>query len=230
MLGAAIVISGTNHASAQSVGFNFTTNGNWSGLNDNAGGVSLAPAEVAGVYPQSHWNNLGRSGSVNPGVVTNSAGNPVSLSINWDAPATASTGAATNLNTPNGKLMDGFTFSWGPGPATALANSVYDSANNNKPLIYLSGLTAWLNSVGAAGYNIVVYATGYSYWETGEYLGSIRHRQSVQQHDGRRGGFDPALFCRGQRPIHGKLYQSDRHQHERRHYRRELCRIHGPDQ
>ena len=169
MFGGAIVISGANHAFAQSIGFNFTTNGNWSGLNDNAGSVSLAPAEVAGVYPQSHWNNLGRFGSVNPGVVTNSAGNPVSLALNWDAPSTASTGAATNLNTSDGKLMDGFTFSWGPGPATAPANSVYSSANNNKPLIYISGLTAWINSLGASGFKIVVYASGYSYYETGEY-------------------------------------------------------------
>jgi len=158
-------------APAQSIGVSFTSNGNFGGINDNGEADSLLPADLAGAspYAQTNWNNLGRYGAVNPAMLTNSAGNPVSLELNWDSGWADTTGSATNLGTPDGKLMDGFLYSWGPGPASTLQNSVYGNPINNKPMIYVSGLSSWYASAGAEGYGIVVYTTGYSYYEVGEY-------------------------------------------------------------
>jgi hypothetical protein len=172
-VGAALLAACTPGAFAQSIGVNFTSDGNDSGIagvNNAATNTdsSMLPADLAGVYPQTNWNNLGRYGNVNPAVLTNSAGNTVSLEINWDSGGADTTGTSARLGTPDGKLMDGFLYSWGPGAATTLAGSVYSSSINNKPLVYIGGLNSWYNSEGAEGYGVVLYTTGYSYWETEE--------------------------------------------------------------
>ena len=50
-----------------------------------------------------------------------------------------------------------------------MGNSGYNSPINSEPLIYLGGLIAWFTNAGAIGYQIVVYTTGYSYYESSEY-------------------------------------------------------------
>jgi len=174
--GAAWLLAGTSGALAQtnSIGLSFTSDGNDSGIagvnnaatNSNS---SMLPTDLAGVYPQTNWNNLGRYGAVSPAVVTNSAGGTVSLELNWDSGGADTTGTSAGLGTPDGKLMDGFIYSWGPGPATTLQNSVYGNPINNKPMVFVRGLNAWYTSESAEGYGVVLYTTGYSYYEVGEY-------------------------------------------------------------
>ena len=90
--------------SAQSIGFNFTTNSTWVGLYDNgesilAGANQCGRLRSAGVLEQC-WIQ----GSVNPGVVTNSAGNPVSLNLQWnsaDAVSAYDTSAPYGCRTEN---------------------------------------------------------------------------------------------------------------------------------
>jgi len=123
---------------------------------------------LAGAYAQMNWNNLGTSGLMNPGTLLDSDGNSVSLGLNWDAGGSDTTSTAS-FGTADGKLMDGFIFSWGPGAASDLGNSVYSSSMNNKPLIYVNGLKAWFAGKGASGYHVVIYTTGYPNSETGAY-------------------------------------------------------------
>jgi len=128
----------------------------------------MQPGDLAGVYAQTNWNNLGRYGSEATVVLTNSAGGTNLFIGNWDSGWADTTGAGAGLGTPDGKLMDGFLYSWGPGAATALASSVYGSAINNKPLLWLSGFNSYYTSIGAEGYGIVLYTTGYSNYEMAE--------------------------------------------------------------
>jgi hypothetical protein len=154
---------------AQSIGVNFTSNGNASGI-ANAETDSMLPTDFAGVpaYAQTNWNNFGRYGSLSSVVLTNSTGNTNGFSAQWDAGYADTTGTAAGLGTPDGKLMNGFLYSWGPGAATTLGNSLYNSSINNKPIVYLQGLNSWVTSVGAEGYSVVLYTTGYGYYETEE--------------------------------------------------------------
>ena len=126
---------------------------------------------VAGFVPQAYWNNVGYKGSVNPGVVTNSAGNPVSLNLQWNS-AYAFSAYDTNApyGTPDGQLMNGFIGTDNPSaPTNALGNSVSNSPGTVVPLIYVGGMMAWYTNSGAMGYQIVVYTTGWSSYETSGY-------------------------------------------------------------
>jgi hypothetical protein len=64
--------------------------------------------------------------------------------------------------------MDGFIYVYGPGAPTSLGNSVYSSPINDKPLVYVGGLNAWLSSEGAQAYAVVLYIGGYGYYEVSE--------------------------------------------------------------
>lgn len=150
----------------------------------NAGGTgtnssspdAFSPTDSAGVpdYAQTNWNNLGAWGDSyglfgNPAVVlTDSTGAATSLSIMWDNANVGSTGTATGLGTPDGKLMDGYLTTYSPGAATAFGSNPYSAPANDKPLAYIGGLNAWCQGMGAAGYNVVIYNTGTGYYETAE--------------------------------------------------------------
>lgn len=171
-VGAALLAACTPVAFAQSIGVSFVSDGSVSGIGGRAdtNTDSMLPSDLAGVapYAQTNWNNLGRYGSVATAVLTNSAGGTNLFLAQWDSGGAAATGTAAGLGTADGKLMNGFIYSWGPGPATALGTSVYNSTIQNKPLFYISGLESFYTNQNAEGYNIVLYTTGYSYWETEE--------------------------------------------------------------
>jgi hypothetical protein len=160
---------GASNTFAQSIGVSFVSNGSSSGI-DNAETDSMLPADLAGAppYAQTNWNNFGRYGSIDPVVLTNSVGGAEAFNLQWDSGGADTTGAGAGLGTPDGKLMDGFIYSYSPGPATTLADSVYNCSINNKPLVYVGGLNAWYTSEGAEAYTVVLYTTGYSYYETAE--------------------------------------------------------------
>jgi hypothetical protein len=157
-----------------SVGVHFVSAGG--SYRNNSSADALASTNSAGVsgYAQTNWNNLGAWGDSagwygTAVVLTNGTGAASSLSIMWDSGGAASTGTAAGLGTSDGKLMDGFIYSWGPGAATTLANSVYGSGINDQPLVWIGGLRSYYtNYTGAQGYAIVLYNTGYAYTETSE--------------------------------------------------------------
>jgi hypothetical protein len=178
--GAALLAGSSLGALAQSVGVHFGNAGG-TGYATNSSTDLLLPTDSAGVpdYAQTNWNDLGASGDsggVNgtPVVLTNSAGAATSLSIMWSSAGVGSTGTGSGLGTPDGNLMDGYLYSYSPGAATPLGNSVYYNSPTNNPLAYVGGLNAWCQAQGAVGYNVVLYTTGNSYWETVEgYLESV---------------------------------------------------------
>src|SRR5450759_3256518 len=76
-VGAALLAACTPGAFAQSIGVNFTSDGNDSGIagvNNAATNTdsSMLPTDLAGAapYAQLNWDNLGKYGGVNPAVLT----------------------------------------------------------------------------------------------------------------------------------------------------------------
>ncbi len=173
VIGAAVLAAGIQNATAQSVGCKIVAGSN--GGIDNSQADSMLSTDVAGVPPnaQGYWNNLSSSGS-GAFMLTNSVGAPYAFDVQWSCGFSDVTGTWSGLGTPDGKLMDAFLSTWGPGAASSLGNSCGNSSINNQPLAYVSGLQAWYNAEGAEGYNVVLYTTGYSYYETAEgYLESV---------------------------------------------------------
>lgn len=173
---AAFLVGGALDASGQtnSVGVNFVNNGSAGVVDTNSD--SLLPAETAGAlgYAQANWNNLGKTGDsvANSVTLTNSAGAATSLFINWDAPGTFANSTVLSLGTADAKMMSGgIQRGWtDPVNAGPVGTNVYNTVQGDKPLVYLSGLSAWFASEGAEGYSIVAYASpGGEYWDTCDY-------------------------------------------------------------
>jgi len=167
IVGAAVLAAGIQNATAQSIGCKVVAGSN--GGIDNSQANSMLPTDLAGAppYAQTNWNNFSSSGS-GTFMLNNSAGVPYAFNLQWDSFFTDTTGTWAGLGTPDGKLLDEFWSTWGPGAATPLANSVYNCSANNQPLAYISGLQAWYDAEGAEGYSVVLYTTGYSYYEFAE--------------------------------------------------------------
>ncbi|MEO6477596.1 hypothetical protein [Luteolibacter sp.] len=145
---------------ASSIGVNFVDGGD--GINNGAGD-SLGSGEIAGVsgYSQTNWNNLGRWGDVGAGSIKDDSGATTAITTRWDSVGTWTNGASTA--TGDGKLMSGYLDpSWGSGANTPLNpnTDVYGVGNNNKPVIFVGGLSSWLAATGAASYSIIIYFDG----------------------------------------------------------------------
>lgn len=146
---------GLTSAASASIGLNFVDTGD-AGV-QNGASDALGAGEVAGVaaYQQGNWNNLGRWGQ---GVsLNNHLGVATSVSATWDSANTWNAG--TGASTPNNKLMHGYldsTFqqNWVP------ENPYQFWWNENKPDVYLTGLSSWLAGEGGSSYNVVIYADG----------------------------------------------------------------------
>ena len=173
IIGAAMLAAGIQSATAQSIGCKIVT-GSLGGI-DNTEADSMLPADLAGVpaYAQTNWNNLSSSGS-GTFVLTNGVGGTDTFNLAWSCGFSDTTGTWLGLGTPDGKLMDEFLSTWGPGAASPLGNSPGNSSINNQPIVYASGLNAWYSAAGAEGYGVVTYCNGYSYYETFEgYIESV---------------------------------------------------------
>lgn len=179
VIGTAALVAGAHNAAAQTgipIGFNFVNTGT-SGVGGdvNTNETALLPEEIAGVstYAQSNWNNCGNNGG-GTFTVTNAAGSPVSLVLNWSCGFSDTSGDYATLGTPDGKLFDGYLSTWNPGAAVPLGNSVNGSSIHDKPLVYIRGLDAWLAAQGAVNYTVVFYFDSYTYWEESEsYIESV---------------------------------------------------------
>lgn len=150
-----------------SIGINYARGGDH--LNDTNVN-SLAVTDVAGApgFEQANWNNLGRYGT---GItLKDSDGAATPVVIAWDASGSYSqSGAAAAQGDANANLMNSYLDSNG-NANVALTNSLYANNANSKPLVYVTGLSAWLASAGVSYYDVVIYSDGdATSGRTGEY-------------------------------------------------------------
>ena len=143
-------------ASAQSIGGNFVDNAN--GGVQNAATDALAAGESAGApgNTQSNWNNLGRWSGLIP--LIDSTGATLGVTAAWDANNTWRNGAG--VTNPEAKLMHGYLDATGASNVTPTTPYNFFPGVTNDPQVYISGLSAWLGSIGAPSYNVIVYADG----------------------------------------------------------------------
>lgn len=185
-------------AQPHQVGFKMGVDGLGNLQNTSTNGA-LLPTDIAGptsptYYAQSNWNVLGRYGnnSTNIYAITNadqsitivattnafsifdSAGDDTHLTIHWDATGNYSQqggGTPVAQASPDGNLMNGFCDSGGNAnlPLTN-ASSIFGQSGNNKPLVYIGGLQAWLATESSSAYDVLIYADGdTTAGRTGEY-------------------------------------------------------------
>ena len=152
------------------VGVNFVADDNLIGGEQPPGGAqngwldSLQPTDLAGMFPQTNWNNMGRFGSRI--TLEDHDGVSSGVGIAWTALGMWHCSGQTGFppgppfTNPNAKLMDGYLEStWGLyglngtiAPGTAVTN-ITDCA----PVVYLSGLQQYALSQGSYYYSIVLY-------------------------------------------------------------------------
>src|ERR1035441_330652 len=130
-------------------------------------GVTLETAGALG-FAQTNWNNISRWGDVTSGIIDYS-GADSGLHIMWDAPGAATSGAYLALGTSDSKLMDGMDETdWGGNnsysPQDVTAVSVFGAGGDQKPLVYVGGIRAWLATKGATSYSVVLYVQGWHGW------------------------------------------------------------------
>jgi hypothetical protein len=157
-------------ASAQNmVGVNFVDND--STVGPTPGGVqngyddSLLTNEIAGVFPQANWNNLGRYGDGIP--LNGNDGLPSGITIAWYSAGMWSCNAGLSgpvpqpiFPSPNDKLMDAFLdCTWADdGPNTSIPpGTAVTNITGNGPIICLSGLQQFVANQCGGPYSIVVY-------------------------------------------------------------------------
>jgi hypothetical protein len=157
-------------AAAPAISVNFVDNasaGVQNGTVDAPIVDALLPAEVAGApgYQQSNWNNFGRWGQT-VAMNDNTGAAAAGVTATWDSNNTWNTGSATT--TPNGKLMHGYIDSLGlpniNSPFQFFGNVTTPPAttatNDNRPIVWVTGLSSWLAAQGATSYSVVAYVDG----------------------------------------------------------------------
>ena len=152
-------------ALAGPIGVNFMTGANVGGTNGNA--LATTDTGGGGVYAQVNWNNVAAAQGTNVAVV-DSSGAATTVQVSWTSPNTWSQSGNTTANqgTPDGNLMNPYLDN--NGNANVAISGLYNMystgtpANNNRnwPLVYLSGMQAWLTAQGAASYDVVIYSDG----------------------------------------------------------------------
>jgi hypothetical protein len=159
----AIALHGT--ASSATIGLNFLR-----GAGADAPGMqdalanSLLATDVAGAgaYAQANWNNLGFQGTNI--AVLDSAGAATTVAVNWtsgNAWSQGGGGTPTAQGSPDPNLMNSYLDNNG-NANVAIVNpyNIYTGSANNKPLVYLAGLGAWMAAQGAVAYDLVIYSDG----------------------------------------------------------------------
>jgi hypothetical protein len=127
---------------------------------------SLATSTSAGVapYTQTNWNNLATRGTNI--VLTDSAGAASGVTVNWVATGTWSLGGSlpTDVGSGDGNLMQSYLDSNGATNSALLPNLFAHAPTNppagNLPMIYLSGLSAWMTAQSVSYYDVVIYMDG----------------------------------------------------------------------
>ncbi len=158
---AAATISLADVASGATIGLHFLTGANVGNTNGNV----LAPTDSAGApgYAQVNWNNFSGAQGTNTAAI-DSSGAATTVGVNWTSPNTWSETGNTTVDqgSPDGNLMNPFLDNNGNANVTFQANMYSTASNNNRnwPLVYLTGLQAWLATQSAAAYDVVLYSDG----------------------------------------------------------------------
>src|SRR6185436_18067537 len=169
---AAIALCVPGLVSAQHlIGLKIGLSGNGHQQVTNLAAGALQPADVAGApgYQQANWNVLGRFGDnatntflTNNYPILDSAGDDTYISINWDSTGNWSvqgSGTPTDRGNPDLNLMNAYSDSGGNVNAALVQNtSVYGQNGNSKPMVFISGLQAWLATEASSYYDVVIYA------------------------------------------------------------------------
>jgi hypothetical protein len=157
-------------APGSTIGLHFLYRDNVGNTNGNA----LAATDLAGVpaYAQTNWNNL--STAIAPGsnqmatnrAVIDSSGAATTVAVSWSCPDnyTESGGNMNTQGTPDGNLMNPFLDNLG-NANVGITNpfNMFDTTvnyRNDWPLVYLTGLKAWMTAQGVAAYDVVIYCDG----------------------------------------------------------------------
>jgi hypothetical protein len=143
----------------------------------NGSALAATDSAGAGIYAQVNWNNV--AGALGTNVALgDSSGAATAVAINWSSPNTWSQSGNTSgsQGSPDANLMNPYLDNNGnANVAISGAYNMYSTtapANNNRnwPLVYLTGLSAWMTSEGVAAYDLVVYSDGdATSARTGEY-------------------------------------------------------------
>jgi hypothetical protein len=164
------------------IGLKFGINGLAGLQNTNAG--ALQPSDLAGPtdYAQTNWNVLGLRGDNVLGIsnpafnVLDSSGANSGITVNWEANNLWSVANGANpvdLFSPDANLMNGYLDSNGTGNVAmtnGLPLGVVGQSVNNRPLVYISGVQAWLAAHSVSQYDVVLYMDGdVATGRTGEY-------------------------------------------------------------
>jgi hypothetical protein len=154
-----VALSFSGMASGATIGLHFLNGANVTNSNPNA----LIATDVAGApgYAQANWNNL--SGALGTNVVViDSSGASSGVTINWASGNTWSQSGNPSIiqASQDANLMNPYLDSNGGANTTLQANMFSTTSNNNQnwPLVYFSGLNAWLTAHGATAYDLVLYS------------------------------------------------------------------------
>lgn len=126
------------------------------GINFSEGvAQDLGAAETAGAptFEHANWNNSGRWG--NATVLKDATGAATPVSMKWDSTLFFRTNADETLG-GNNKLMKGYLDSNGTA-ITAPFDGVFGNSDD-KPIVLLTGLNAWMTSKGLTSFSIVIYS------------------------------------------------------------------------
>jgi hypothetical protein len=120
-------------------------------------GYLLGAAETAGApdFEHTNWNNRGRWG--NTGTLNDNTGTATAVTLKWDATGLWANNANEALG-GNHKLMKGYLDSNGAA-ITAPFDGVFGNSDD-KPIMLLTGLDAWMTAKGLTSYSVVIYSDG----------------------------------------------------------------------
>lgn len=165
LLAVAAAFSLASAASAATIGLQFLNFGADVGQTNMN---HLFPTDSAGVpeFAQVNWNNyVGALGTNAP--AQDSSGAATAVTVSWACPNTYRLAAdATGTGSPDVNLMNSYLDNNGnANVAITSPYNMFDTAvpvNNNRnwPLIYLTGLGAWMASQGVVAYDLVIYSDG----------------------------------------------------------------------
>ena len=117
----------------------------------------LGATETAGApgFEHTNWNNRGRWGDA--GILNDNTGTATAVTLKWDSTNLWQNDANEALG-GNHKLMKGYLDSNGTA-ITAPFDGVFGNSDD-KPIMLLTGMNAWMTAKGLTSYSVVIYTDG----------------------------------------------------------------------
>ncbi|MCW1911966.1 hypothetical protein OJ996_00165 [Luteolibacter sp. GHJ8] len=117
----------------------------------------LDAGETAGApgFEHTNWNNRGRWGNAGP--LNDNTGTATAVNLKWDSTNLWANNANETLG-GNHKMMKGYLDSNGTA-ITAPFDGVFGNSDD-KPIMLLTGMNAWMTAKGLTSYSVVIYSDG----------------------------------------------------------------------